>query len=448
MFKLLLKYFLIISVMLFGLTALADNHKEAKKDKAKASEVKQDKSSGWKFKGQGVLWFQTSDGWGNGSWFDQGPAAADEGFTIGASGVQLFAENKNLIGGLGAGVELTGLSSLGLEEDVVFKMRQNAGGLNSAGITQAYLTYKINNTKFKWGRQNFGRDLNPFSYSEPQFLFKNSFEALTITNTDIEDTTVIFSNIAKQNIVTGDLSTFVDYYSARDALNRLTVRNKSFDGVTFTGHYYWMPDFVNVGGDYISDADALWFDVKFKVDKVNVALQAGYIGGVSDAIAGQNIGPYTARNADDTTAYGAMVSGKVDKYNWKVAFSSIGDGALNIANNFGSGFKSPMFTLGGPNHNAVKRDSDTVRVTVAQPLGKGNLSIAYNYSDLGSTALKPAASNFESVGGAGTYQALDFIYKGKLSKTTKYFVSWFHQNDDRQINDTQNMLRFWVRHSF
>jgi hypothetical protein len=177
-------------------------------------------------------------------------------------------------------------------------------------------------------------------------------------------------------------------------------------------------------------------------------LQAGFIGGLDDAIVGRNIGPYVAKNADSTTALGIQLSGKADKYKWKVAYASVGDGALNVANNFGTGVKSPMYALGGPNHNALKRDADTLRFTVTQPLGKGNLSIAYNYSDLGPLALKPAAFNGQSVGGEGTYQALDFIYKGSFNKQTKYFVSWFHQNDDRQIDETQNSIRFWVRYNF
>ena len=70
--------------------------------------------SGWDFNGQAVVYYQTADNWGNGSVFDQGPAAANEGWAKAAAGIQLAAENKNLLGPIGAGFELSGLSSVGL----------------------------------------------------------------------------------------------------------------------------------------------------------------------------------------------------------------------------------------------------------------------------------------------------------------------------------------------
>ena len=91
--------------------------------------------------------------------------------------------NKDIIGGLGFGAEITGLSTLGLvNAGVVTASMQSAGlnineyihdtngqivldangnpiigdadnALSSAWISQAYLTYGFGNTSFKVGRQ-------------------------------------------------------------------------------------------------------------------------------------------------------------------------------------------------------------------------------------------------------------------------------------------------------
>ena len=73
------------------------------------------------------------------------------------AGVSLKAENKDIIGGLGAGVKLVGVGTLDLQGDigVVSNVMQTADGtLNGGAITELYLTYGIGNTLIKVGRQD------------------------------------------------------------------------------------------------------------------------------------------------------------------------------------------------------------------------------------------------------------------------------------------------------
>ena len=437
-FHLLLSMLVAVFGFVFSANADEGNMADKKMDK-KAEAVKKDKKAekdGWNFKGQAVLYYQTVDGWGRGSLFDQGPGASDSGWAKAAAGLQLFAENKNLFNGIGAGFEVSGLSSLGLEEDVVFGMVQNAGSLNDAAITQAYLTYKHNNTSFKWGRQILPKSLSPLAYSETYNVFRNTYEAFTVINSDIKDTTLVYSYVTKQNKSNGDMTDFYDFYDAKGGVHMFAAQNKSYKDVTLTGSYYFVPDAIWANGGYASDADALWLDAQFKAAKLNFGLQGGYIGGLD------------LPGSDDTTAFGAKVNGKIDKYKWELAFSSTGDGTLNLANQFGADVKTPLYTQNGLNPNALKRDSDALVARLIQPLGKGKLIFAYTNADLGPTALKPGAPAAGIVGGEGTYQQFDVIYKGSIDKKTKYFVAWFHQNDDRQAEDTQNFVRVWVRHFF
>jgi len=89
-------------------------------------------TSNWKFSGQGVVYYQTSDVSGN--LFEQKTSLAN-------AGIQMRATNDKIVDNVGIGIELTGLGTLGLEEDVVSGVMQNAGSLNSAFLSQAYLTY-------------------------------------------------------------------------------------------------------------------------------------------------------------------------------------------------------------------------------------------------------------------------------------------------------------------
>jgi len=395
-----------------------------------------DEAEGWKYTGQGVVYYQTVDGWGNGALFDQGPGSSTQGWAKAAAGVQLGAVNKNLGNGFGAGVELSGLSSLGLEEDIVSGMVQNAGGLNNGAITQAYVTYGHNKTSVKWGRQHLPKSLSPFAFTEGWNVFKNSYEALLVVNTDIKDTTLVYANVAKANNSVGDMNAFSDIWGAKGGANMITAQNKSIKGVTLTGSYYWIPD-VSLGGTYNADADAFWLDAGFKIKEIAIGLQGGYIG-------------VDLAGAENTDAFGIKASGKIKKVSWSAAYSSTGDGAVNVANIAGSGVKSPLYTQGVLNQNAIKRDSDTFRITGAMKAAGGKFIVAYSTSDLGETALGPV---FGSGGGEGTYKELDLIYKGSFAKNMPYFVAFVNQDycsdySEGASDGRQNFFRFWVKYNF
>ncbi len=403
-------------------------------------------TSDWNFSGQGVIYYQTTDGNGNGSLFDQGPSSADSGWAKAAAGVQLGAVNKNLFGAIGAGVELSGLSSLGLQSDVVSGLVQNAGTVNkvvtnedgttttttydnsnSAAITQAYLTAGFGGTSIKIGRQTLPKSLSPFAFSEGWNVFKNTFEAALFVNSSIPDTTLVGAIVKSRNNSVGNLNDFQSFYGAHKVF-MLTAQNKSVSGLTLTGTYYLLPDATAAG-----DATALWGDAKFKISDYSVALQGGTIGG--DAV------------PEDTSAFGAKVAGNFGMFGASLAYSSVDDGTLNIANLAGAGVKTPLYTQAVLNQNTIKRDSDTVKVAGSVKALGGKVIAAYITSDLGPTALPSVFGT--GVGGEGTYQEIELMYKAKPTTNTKVFVAFINQNDDRQgTNDAQNFVRVWGRYNF
>jgi hypothetical protein len=68
-------------------------------------------------------------------------------------------------------------------------------------IGEAYLNYKRGNTNFKIGRQKLN---TPLAGADDARLMPNLFEAAVLSNTDIEDTTLILGHITR--MTTGDFS--------------------------------------------------------------------------------------------------------------------------------------------------------------------------------------------------------------------------------------------------
>ena len=421
--------------------------------------------SGWEFGGQGVLYYQTRDVWGNADLFDSGNSIA-------SAGVQLRAVNTNIIGGFGAGVELSGISDLYLYDDVVNGLTQNAGNTfdprddssvnSAAAFTQAYLTYGIGNTSIKVGRQLLPKALSPFAFSEGWNVFKNSFEAALVVNTDIENTTLVGAYVWRANSSLGNLNDFTDLSAvggaavAEDGVWMLTAQNKSVDKLTLTGTWYMAPDMV-LG---LADANVLWGDAKYGFGEDMYGLVLGVQGGIVMTDEPLIIGENNSLQINDTTAWGAKIGGNFDLFDASIAYSSVDDGTVNIEN-FGTNVKTPLYTQMIFNQNTIKRDSDTIVVRAGVKGLGGKFGIAYGYSDLGDTA-KAAVTGI--AGGAGEYSELDITYKTKVwNDSTTLFAGYVYQDDDRMgdlvitneetgaqttFDGTQNMIRLWGRYNF
>jgi len=382
--------------------------------------------SGWDFNGQGVVYYQTADNWGNGSVFDQGPADANTGWAAAAAGIQLGAVNKNLLGPIGAGVELSGISSIGLEKDVVSGLVQSAAGdLTGAAITQAYLTAGLGNTSLKIGRQRLPLSLSPFAFSEGWNVFKNTFEAGLLVNSDIPSTTLVYAYVTRSNHSIKPLSDFAKINKNGDVVHMITAQNKSIDGLTLTGSWYLAPDMISDG----NDVNALWGDAKFAMGDYSIALQGG------------QISPDTL---NDTTAIGAKVAATFGMFDASLAYSTVDDGTLDVVN-FGTGVKSPLYTQALLNQNTLRRDADTFKVALGAKALGGKFTAVYINSDLGDTA---NASLFGTKDGAGTYQETELIYKTKIGQNTTLLAAYINQNDDRQEDDSQNFFRVWGKYNF
>jgi len=391
--------------------------------------------SGWDFSGQAVVYYQTNDA---ADLFDQASSKAN-------AGLQLRAVNKDIAWGIGAGAEVTGVATLGLENDVVSDVMQTANqDMRGGWISQAYLTYGFGNTSLKAGRQELPKSLSPFAFSEGWNVFKNTFDAVLVVNTDIADTTIVGAwveggnyNGAASGLYNGFASNSADMANFQKAnggagVYMLTVQNKSVANLTLTGSWYYAPDFANNNGVAAGteDANILWADVKYAMDNIAIA---GQIGTVMDD-------DFDKFNQDDVVAYGAKIGGNFGMFDASLAYSGVNDGGVTVSPtrpkgifNVG-GIKTPLYTQMIFNQNAIRTDNDTFVARAGVKALGGKFGLAYDYTSDNSAA-------------ANDYTELDLTYKTKVfADTTTLFVGYIYQDADN--TGDANTIRVWGRYNF
>ena len=466
--------------------------------------------SNWEWSGTAKVYYQTMDhknftaqkgfqdglyknpgaivGRGN-TMFDRYSSAAD-------AGLQLRVNNKDVIAGIGFGAEMTGLSTLNLVRYgvVTASMQSAANGdvqgnngdadniLSSAWISQAYLTYGFGNTSFKLGRQELPKSLSPFAFSEGWNIFKNTFEALLVVNTDLPDTTLVGAYVNRANgslsyagsivAITAGTGTnhgagdLADWRNVGDnGTYMLTAQNKSIEGLTATGTWYYAPSFakngvistnnsymsgvgavlngasINNGSD--SDANVLWGDLAYATDSFPVTF--GVQGGWIDAD--------NTINMDSTTAWGVKAGGHWGAFSANVAYTGVDiDDKTRVltVTNFGTGVKSPLYTQMVLNQVFIDGHQGDV----------GTWEIKGSYKGLGGKFILAYGSSDVDSGVSGNnhdYDEFDAIYATKFN--TQYGdlglkAMWINQNFDwtntsaKYIPDSNNVVRLIASYDF
>jgi hypothetical protein len=384
-------------------------------------------ASGWDFSGQAVVYYQTGDyatpggkilhGATDADLFDQDGARAD-------FGLQLRAVNKDVFACIGAGVVVSGLSTLNLENWLVSDVMQGTGGADVDGLTdggwisQMYLTYGFGNTTLKLGRQELPKALSPFAFSEGWNVFKNTFDAALVVNTDIANTTIVGAWVggANHNGI-GAGTDMTDFNSVNDdnGIYMLTVQNKSIESLTLTGSYYYLPQ-----DNGVDDANLFWADASYKAEAFTVAAQYGYLD--VDVFPGD----------DNTQAFGIKAGTTFSDINLCLAYSNVNEGAgvFNVG-----GVKTPLYTQMILNQGAIRSDNDTFVFRAGLKALGGKFGLAYDY-----TTDNSAADN--------DYQELDLTYKTKaFNNSTTLFAGYMYQDADNWA-DSRNHIRFWARYNF
>ncbi|CAA6825151.1 MAG: Unknown protein [uncultured Sulfurovum sp.] len=380
-------------------------------------------AEGWAHTGQAVAYTQTVDQSGNGDLF-----GSDS--TYGAVGLQLGAVNKNLFNGVGAGVEVSGIHNDDGQAGGFYGGGGNAG-TTSGGVTQAYLTYGAGNTSFKLGRQQLPKSLSPFAYSEGWQIFKNTYDAARVVNTDIENTTLVYAYVKNSNRSVGayadeDSFTGLAAGAINDGVHMIAASTKAIPNATVTGTAYQTSDVTTYG-----DTTVLWVDAKTKVGPVGVALQGGQMS-------------VDAAGRDDTSAFGAKVSGKAGPVNLSLAYSKVGgDGTGLGVTNLGTGVKSPLYTqmvLNNVGQYHARQGAEFTKLFATTKAGGGTVKAGYGMGTNDNNS-------------ATDYSEFDLMYVKKLTPNTKVFAAYVRTNDDGaaatgSIPNDNNFVRVWGRYSF
>lgn len=306
-----------------------------------------------KVSGEAKLWYQTTETEGGAT------AATTNGLDFFEDGANSSAHVKlsvgataDLLQNLSAGVKVTALSTLGLENNLVgstFTAKIDADGTShqktsdmsslndQAWVEELWLAYTAGKTTAKVGRQRLD---TPLAFSEDWNAADNTFEAAVLLNNDLPDTTLVGAWVGKHNGVgllgdpDGSAATYVTprnttvAYEGKfgtfgtDGAYAVAAINKSIPNTTVQAWYY---NVCNI-------ADAYWLQADTKVMGM-INLGAQYASMNPDNV------------ADDRSTDMFALKASVDVYGVNVygAYSSVSDGTLGFAN-VATGDKTMMYT--------------------------------------------------------------------------------------------------------
>ncbi|MDH4945079.1 hypothetical protein [Sulfurimonas sp. C5] len=326
--------------------------------------------------------------------FDKDASYADLGVTLGAT--------ADLTTGISAGVEFQGVSTLGLENNLVSNVWSGAHTAtangssygakvdNAAFFSEAWIAATLGKTTVKLGRQAID---TPLAFTETWNITTNTFEGAVVINEDIPNTQVIGAWIGNSN-GTGDDDniannignvTSVDgkfYTFGTDGAYAAGIINNSFAPLTAKAWYYNVTHL----------AEAYWLQADLEMDGILAGAQ--YV----------NINPEASGSKNDS-AYGLMLGYSMkDLGTVKVAYSSVdNEGTFGVSNlatrGQSSGAQSQLYTEMWWWYGTVSQTgADTIAISAETTVADIDLFLGYYTCDI-----KPKGITF------GTNDSVDEI---------------------------------------
>ena len=384
-----------------------------------------------KFSGDAKLFYGTNDADSH-DLFDKagamGQAAAD------------LSMSADLAGGVKLQATVTGLSTLGLENNLVSAIwagfDNSANGSNPLNtqwwLKEAYLVKTFGNTTLKIGRQTLD---TPLAFTETWNIAENTFDAAVIVNQDLQDTTLVGAWVGRGNGASGFSVTqaaaggedpFRTYGSAIDPANAsgayaFGLVTKAVPGLTFQGWYY----------DVVQIAQAYWFQGDLNVEAV-----PGLTFGAQYA----NISPDDHYSWEDSKGWAIKLG--YDFQNGlkaSAAYSSVDeDGFVNISNTATgtNGSQSKLYTEAWWNFGYVgAAGTDAYNVSLeytAQNIADFGLYYTDTSNDNSNVDMKEVALT-----AAKSY--------GPLDVTLAYIYT---DADDQNNGDSYNTLQAYFTYNF
>jgi hypothetical protein len=226
--------------------------------------------------------------------------------------------------GLSAGVTLQVASTTAEDLDELPSAYDGDQNVSGAVLSQAYLTYTRKNTTAKLGRQYISTPLIAGSGSR---IFKESFEAYTVTNTDLPDTKIMAGLVTKfQGRTDGNEGT-PDFNKLGDGVYTIYATNNSVKNLSLTGQY------VNATDMTTDDKDITIYYLNGTYDFGAFKLGAQYYGSDDDNTT--DTGYYI--NNRDGYLYALNASTSIGDLSLGASYSEVSDNGGVSAYNFGNG---------------------------------------------------------------------------------------------------------------
>ena len=137
--------------------------------------------------GDAKVFYSTTDA-NNADLFNKNGAMGNAAVTLDYS--------KDIADGITLNAGMTGISTLGLENTLVSSTWVNHALKDRVWLDVANVTAKVGNTTAVLGRQKLD---TPLAFTETWNIARNTFDAFTFVNTDIEDTTLVGSLVTRAN---------------------------------------------------------------------------------------------------------------------------------------------------------------------------------------------------------------------------------------------------------
>lgn len=247
----------------------------------------------------------------------------NDGVNIWTNGGNLSYETASFYG-LTAGVTFQAAATTAKNLSNTTTAYDSDQNVDGAVLSQSYLQYTRGNTTGKIGRQYISTPLVAGSGSR---IFKESFEAYLLTNSDLPDTTLVAGYVSKFQGRTdgnGNAPKFtntvpaVNYGTVKlDGAYTLYAKNNSIEDLTLTAQYAHV-DIVNA-----SAAKAFYASASYKLPLATISAQTYQ----TDTGAATN---------SSGSAYGIKATTSIDKLSLGAAYSTI-DKKANIVNGLGNG---------------------------------------------------------------------------------------------------------------
>ena len=287
-----------------------------------------------------------------------------------ATGVKLHIETAPYYG-LQVGTTLHSSYGNGEEgfEGVPFFDENNE---DYAIIAEAYLKGTFSNTTLIWGRQSFD---TPFADSDDIGMVPNTFEAFTLINKDLKDTTIFISHIQKMSGVDSEAPSRFTPINGSDGVQVLGVTYEGINHASLAGWFYnisgegtisyFEASYENETADYTYGGVAQYvlqaYDIgedstiygvaaSFGVKHIGLTTTISY--NKTDGRAAENFfggGPFVT-NAEHNTLKEAGIDGNIILYTLEWDASVVGEEGLivraNIDAHHGDHYRAREYDIG------------------------------------------------------------------------------------------------------